>query len=65
MSGPVQPPDYPLMWADDPSTDYIRPPDEMRAVIEAAGFTVLEWSDVWIDRPPSDAPPGPHGPVAW
>lgn len=60
MAGPVQPPDYPQMWADDPSTDHIRPPDEMRAVIEAAGFTVLEWSDVWIDRPPPDAPRPAH-----
>jgi SAM-dependent methyltransferase len=52
MSGPVQPPIYPLMWADDPATDHVRAPDEMRAVIEAAGFSGLEWSEVRIGPPP-------------
>lgn len=56
MAGPAQPPVYPQMWADDPSTDHIRPLDEMRATMEAAGFSVVEWSEVRIDRPPSDAP---------
>ena len=56
MAGPVQPPIYPLMWADGPATDHIRPPAEMRATIEAAGFTAVEWSEVRVGPPPPDAP---------
>jgi SAM-dependent methyltransferase len=56
MAGPIEPRIYPLMWADDPSSDHIRSPDDLRAVIEAAGFTVRDWSEVRIGPPPADAP---------
>jgi SAM-dependent methyltransferase len=46
MAGPVQPPIYPLMWARDPSTSFLRPPAEMRALIAAAGFRERVWDDV-------------------
>jgi SAM-dependent methyltransferase len=46
MAGPVQPVVFPVMWARDPSTSFLRRPDEMRAVIEAAGFRTLAWQDV-------------------
>jgi len=46
MAGPVQPPIYPVMWARDASASFLRAPDEMRAVIEAAGFRVRAWEDV-------------------
>ncbi|HET8533044.1 MAG TPA: methyltransferase domain-containing protein [Methylomirabilota bacterium] len=46
MAGPVQPVLYPVMWARDASTSFLRPPDEMRAVIEAAGFRARAWEDV-------------------
>lgn len=46
MAGPVQPPRYPLMWARDASTSFLRTPEEMRAVIEAAGFRARGWDDV-------------------
>jgi MPBQ/MSBQ methyltransferase len=46
MAGPVQPPIFPVMWARDASTSFLRPPGEMRALIEAAGFQVHAWEDV-------------------
>jgi ubiquinone/menaquinone biosynthesis C-methylase UbiE len=57
MAGPVQPIVYPVMWARDPSASFLRTPDEMRAVIETAGFRVRAWDDV------TDAIAGPSGPV--
>jgi ubiquinone/menaquinone biosynthesis C-methylase UbiE len=46
MAGPVQPAVFPLMWAAEPAQSFLRPPAEMRAVIEAAGFRCLAWQDV-------------------
>jgi SAM-dependent methyltransferase len=34
MAGPEQPVVYPLMWARDPSTSFLRTPEAMRTVIE-------------------------------
>jgi len=60
MSGPVQPPIYPLMWAPDATTDFLRPPDEMRLVIVAAGFQAISWDEVAIGPPPPGRPPPAH-----
>lgn len=60
MSGPVQPPIYPLMWATDASTDFVRTPDEIRVVIAAAGFREIAWSEVVIGPPPPGRPPPTH-----
>jgi MPBQ/MSBQ methyltransferase len=46
MAGPVQPPIFPVMWARDAATSFLRVPVEMRALIEAAGFRVRAWDDV-------------------
>jgi ubiquinone/menaquinone biosynthesis C-methylase UbiE len=46
MAGPVQPVLYPVMWARDASTSFLRTPGEMRMVMEAAGFQVRAWDDV-------------------
>ena len=46
MVGPVEPLLYPVMWARDPSTSFLRAPAEMRAVIEGAGFRLRAWDDV-------------------
>ena len=46
MAGPVQPLLYPVMWARDASTTFLRTPAEMRAVIEGAGFRARAWDDV-------------------
>jgi SAM-dependent methyltransferase len=49
MAGPVQPLLYPVMWARDASTTFLRTPPEMRAVIEAAGFRLRAWDDVTVE----------------
>jgi SAM-dependent methyltransferase len=46
MAGPVQPIIYPVMWARDAASSFLRPPVEMRALIEAAGFRARAWDDV-------------------
>jgi SAM-dependent methyltransferase len=57
MAGPVQPPVYPVMWARDATASFLRPPDEMRRVIETAGFRAREWDDLTAELA------GPSGPV--
>jgi len=46
MTGPVAPLLYPVMWARDPVTSFLRTPSVMRAVIEGAGFRARVWDDV-------------------
>jgi SAM-dependent methyltransferase len=51
MAGPAPPPIYPQMWARDATTSFLRPPADMRAVIEAAGFRTRAWDDVTFELP--------------
>jgi len=37
--------DFPVMWADRAEISFLRTPDETRAMLQAAGFHVLEWTD--------------------
>jgi ubiquinone/menaquinone biosynthesis C-methylase UbiE len=46
MAGPVQPLVFPLMWARDASTSFLRTPAEMRSLIARAGFVERAWDDV-------------------
>jgi MPBQ/MSBQ methyltransferase len=46
MAGPIQPPIFPVMWARDATTSFLRLPVEMQALIEAAGFRTRAWDDV-------------------
>jgi ubiquinone/menaquinone biosynthesis C-methylase UbiE len=46
MAGPVSPIVFPVMWARDASASFLRTPDDMRAVMERAGFRVRVWDDV-------------------
>ena len=57
MAGPVQPPIFPLMWARDAATSFLRTPEEMRALIEPAGFRTRAWDDVTAET----ARPGAAG----
>ena len=50
MAGPVQPPIFPVMWARDASTSFLRSPQEMRGVMEKAGFQVRAWEDVTAEQ---------------
>lgn len=59
-------PDYPLPWADVPSRSHLSTPEDLRSVIEAAGFTVEHWQDLTEDvgammRTIQSLPPGPLG----
>lgn len=56
MAGPVQPPIFPLMWARDATTSFVRTPTEMRALIEAVGFRVRVWDDVPAETSGASAP---------
>ena len=38
--------DYPLPWADRPELSHLASADQLRAVIDAAGFTVVHWNDL-------------------
>jgi ubiquinone/menaquinone biosynthesis C-methylase UbiE len=55
MAGPVQPPIFPVMWARNMATSFLRAPAEMRALIEAAGFRARLWDDVTADTSGSRA----------
>lgn len=36
---------YPMPWADDGSTSFLAAPDEMRGLLEDAGFRIESWRD--------------------
>ena len=38
--------DYPLPWADHPARSHLVTPDELRALVESAGFAVEHWNDL-------------------
>jgi SAM-dependent methyltransferase len=60
MAGPVQPPIFPVMWARDASTSFLRSPAAMRAVMEGAGFRARAWEDVTAELAAARAVPA-HG----
>jgi SAM-dependent methyltransferase len=60
MAGPLEPPIYPLMWARDPGSSFLRRPAEMLALIEDAGFTARAWDDVTAETGGSGAPVPVH-----
>lgn len=35
---------YPAPWADTPATSFLLPPDELRALVAAAGFREVSWA---------------------
>jgi ubiquinone/menaquinone biosynthesis C-methylase UbiE len=37
--------DFPVMWADRPEISFLRTPEDTRAMLEAAGFHVMQWVD--------------------
>jgi sarcosine/dimethylglycine N-methyltransferase len=57
---------YPLPWADQPDRSHLVPAAELRAAVEAAGFTVSTWTDltdqaVSVMRALLSRPPEPLG----
>ncbi|HEY0826369.1 MAG TPA: methyltransferase domain-containing protein [Ramlibacter sp.] len=45
LAGPSGPVVFPVPWARTPETSFLVRPDELRSLLEAAGFTVTNWSD--------------------
>jgi SAM-dependent methyltransferase len=60
MAGPVEPPVYPMMWARDPGSSFLRRPAEMLGLIEDAGFTARTWDDVTAEMAGSGGPVPAH-----
>jgi ubiquinone/menaquinone biosynthesis C-methylase UbiE len=58
---------FPVMWADRPEISFLRTPDETRALLDSAGFRVLQWIDnsdaalleAQIERAQIRSPSGP------
>jgi ubiquinone/menaquinone biosynthesis C-methylase UbiE len=46
MAGPSAPLFFPVPWAHDPALSFLRPPEEVRAVLATSGFKELAWVDV-------------------
>ena len=38
--------DYPLPWADQAGVSHLARPDELRGIIESAGFAIDHWDDL-------------------
>jgi SAM-dependent methyltransferase len=45
LAGPVGPVLFPVPWARTADTSFLVDPDELRRLLEDAGFTVTDWSD--------------------
>ena len=45
LAGPSGPVLFPVPWARTPDTSFLVPPDELRKLLEEAGFTVADWAD--------------------
>jgi MPBQ/MSBQ methyltransferase len=60
MAGPVEPPIFPLMWARDAGSSFLRRPAEMLGLIEDAGFTARAWDDVTAETAGSGGPVPAH-----
>ena len=60
MAGPTQPPIYPLMWARDGSTSFLRTPDEMRDLIQSVGFRLKVWNELAADTSAPSTPDSKH-----
>ena len=46
MAGPVQPINFPVPWAATQELSFLRPADEIRALIAGSGFKEVAWIDV-------------------
>lgn len=58
--------DYPLPWADRPELSHLASSDQLRSVVDGAGFAVVRWTDLTDQAATvmgtfSSEPPGPLG----
>ena len=62
--GPGGEPYYPLTWAGEPAYSFLLRPDDMRALLEASGFHIIDWIDETARRKAStDGRPAEPEPV--
>ncbi|MDP6454825.1 MAG: methyltransferase domain-containing protein [SAR202 cluster bacterium] len=59
MAGPVQPVIFPVMWARDDSSSFLRTPNEMSSLIENAGFRARVWDEITVNVAPARRTSGP------
>lgn len=45
LAGPGGPPHYPVPWARDPAISFLVSPDELRDLLNGAGFQIETWQD--------------------
>jgi MPBQ/MSBQ methyltransferase len=45
LAGPVTPLHFPVPWASGPETSFLATPDELRRLLEGAGFVITNWLD--------------------
>ena len=45
LAGPLGPVHFPVPWAREPQTSFLASPDELRRLLETAGFVIAEWND--------------------
>lgn len=45
LAGPSAPVIFPVPWARAPESSFLATPDEMRSLLEQAGFNIAAWSD--------------------
>lgn len=45
LAGPSGPVLFPVPWARTPDTSFLVRPEELRTLLEEAGFTIADWSD--------------------
>ena len=50
MAGPRQPLIFPVMWSRDGTGNFLRKPEEIRALIESTGFQTRKWDDVTQEK---------------
>ena len=68
LAGPAGPIHFPVPWANGPETSFLVAPDELRRLLEEAGFEIADWADTgaaaraWMDAFAANA--RQHGPPA-
>jgi ubiquinone/menaquinone biosynthesis C-methylase UbiE len=62
--GPAGAPRFPLPWAREPSSSFLVTPEAMRAVIERAGFRILEQAEFRAELMRQGQPPRQQNSVA-
>ena len=55
--GKARPPSFPLPWASDPSASFLATPEEMRAVLSAAGLRINQQHDFGAELEKLGPPP--------